>query len=110
MKELHIAKYSTNDTNKTTGKFKAFRNETMIYRRYAILFLPQHLKNLATYNGTLPLIMLFLKSDCYRNHIQSEETQSQKYWKGNENINGKGLPFLLNYLTLKVVNEETNSH
>lgn len=54
--------------------------------------------------------MLFLKSDCYRNHIQSEETQSQKYWKGNENINGKGLPFLLNYLTLKVVNEETNSH
>lgn len=53
---------------------------------------------------------MFLKSDWYRNHIQLEERQSQKHLKGNNNINGKGLPFLLIYLTLKVVNEETNSH
>lgn len=35
--------------------------------------------------------------------------QTQKYLKGNENINGKGLIFLLSYLIPKIVNE-TKSH
>lgn len=57
--------------------------------------------------------MLFLKWDsdtCLtRNYVQSEERQPQKYLKGNENINGKGLTFLVSYLIPKIVNE-TNSH
>lgn len=41
----------------------------------------------------------------YRNHIQSEEKQSQKYLKGNGNTNGKGLTVLLSYLIPKMRDE-----